>query len=66
MTLGPETLYPTDPECLVVVFDLREPGSAEALHKWRAVWAEYSDIEALDQDHFVLIRRLGWASEPAA
>jgi hypothetical protein len=66
MTAPPQRLYPSHPECLIVLFDLREPGGPSELHKQRAAWAEYSDIEALDEDHFALIVRQGWASEAAA
>jgi hypothetical protein len=59
-------LYLNDPECLIMLFDLRQPGAAEALHKQRAVWAQYSDIEALDGDCFALVVRPGWVSEAAA
>jgi hypothetical protein len=65
VTLAPERVYLNDPECLLLVFDLRQPGVAEALHNQRAAWPEYSDIEALDEDHFALLMRPGWASEPA-
>jgi len=64
--IAPDPFYLTHPECLISVFDLRERGSAEAHHKQRAIWAEYSDVEALDEDHFVLIRRPGWVSKAAA
>jgi len=48
-----------------VVFDLREPGGPSELHKQRAAWAEYSDIEALDEHHFALLIRPGGAVEAA-
>ena len=66
MTLAPKPLYLNHPECLLVLFDLREPSGPLELHRQRAAWAEYSDIEALDEHHFALILRPGWASEPAA
>lgn len=67
MTLAPRPLYSLEhPECLLILFDVREMGAAAALHKQRAAWAEYSALEALDEDHFVLIVRPGWASEAAA
>ncbi len=66
MTLAPSGLYLTDPECLITLFDLRQPGAAEALHQQRAALAEYSDLEALDVDHFALIIHPGWVLEPAA
>jgi hypothetical protein len=64
--IAPERLYLNHPECLVVLFDLREPGGPAELHRQRAAWAEYSVIEALDEDHLALIIRPGWASEAAA
>ena len=47
----------------LVVFDIRIPGVAERLHRERAAWQRQGDIEALDQDHYVLIIRPGvaWA-----
>ena len=60
----PETFY-TDPECLIVLFDLREAGAPESLHRQRSAWQAYSDIEALDADHVALIVRPGWVSEAA-
>jgi hypothetical protein len=42
-------------ECLLIVFDLRVPGAAEQLHHARAVWQANSDLQALDEDHFVLV-----------
>ena len=46
-------------ECILVLFDVRIPGMAGRLHCERSYWQERSDIEALDEDHFVLILRLG-------
>jgi hypothetical protein len=46
---------------MVVLFDLRLPGTPERLHRERAAWQEHSDIEALDQDHFALIVQPGGA-----
>jgi hypothetical protein len=41
-----------------ILFDLRIPGCAERIHRERALWQEQSDIEALDENHFILaIRR---------
>jgi hypothetical protein len=36
------------------------------MHSERAAWQERSDIEALDEDHFVLILRPGGRARPAA
>ena len=54
-------LYPSSSECMLVLFDLRLPETTEWLHRERAAWQEHSDIETLDQDHFVLIVRPGGA-----
>jgi hypothetical protein len=64
--IAPDVLYLNHPECLVMIFDVREPAAAAALHRQRVRWAEYSEVESLDEDHFALIVRPGWASEPAA
>ena len=63
--IAPDLVYLNHPECIITVFDLREPSAAEALHRQRARWAEHSDVDALDEDHFVLVVRPGWVSEPA-
>jgi hypothetical protein len=64
--IAPESLYPSTPECLIVLFDLREDGAAESLHRQRAAWQEDSDIQALSEDIFVLIVRPGGARRLAA
>lgn len=64
--IAPEALYLNDPECLVVIFDLRRPGAVQSLDRQRALRAEYSRVESLDEDHFALLVMPGWASEPAA
>jgi len=61
MKFAPGSLYPSAPESIVVVFDARVPGGAERLHRERASWGAYGDIEALDEDHFVLVVRPGGA-----
>ena len=49
-----------------VVFNVRIPGAAERLQSERAAWGECEDIEALDQNHYVLIVRPGGAQRLAA
>jgi hypothetical protein len=62
-----KSLYPPSrPECLVVLFDLRDFQAVEELHRLRAVWQEASDIEALDEDHFALLLRPGGAARRLA
>lgn len=45
----------------LVVFDVRSPGVAACLHRERAAWGECGDIEALDENHYVLLVRPGGA-----
>ena len=54
-------LYLTGRTEILTLFDLRIPGVVERLHRERAAWQERSDIEALDQNHFVLIVQPGGA-----
>lgn len=56
-----EKSYRSAEASTLAVFDVRVPGIAERLHRERAAWAEYADIEALDQNHYVLIVRPGVA-----
>ena len=66
MTLPLEALYPSIPECLIVLFDLRDSKAVELLHRERATWQELSDIEALSEDCFTLILCPGGAQRLAA
>lgn len=66
MKFAPKSVYPKPTKTIVVIFDLRLPGSADRLHRERSVWGEHSDIEALDQHHYVLTVRPGGARELAA
>lgn len=57
-------LKPT--ESIVVIYDVRMPGAADRFHEERAACQEYSDVEALDEHHYVLVVRPGGARELAA
>ena len=63
---APKKVYLNEPECLLVIFDLRIPGGASELERQRAAWPYYSDVEVLDEGHRALIVRPGWVSERAA
>ena len=54
MTLAPKSLYVSDPECIVILFDLREPEASEQVHHLRAVWQADSNLEALGRDHMIV------------
>lgn len=66
MSLAPQQLYLSDPECIIVLFDLRDPEAVKQLHRERWAWRELSDIEALSEDCFALILRPGGAQRLAA
>jgi hypothetical protein len=66
VTLTPDALYLHDPECLVSIFDLREPDAAQMLSRERALWPRHTEVEILKEVHAAVIRRPGWVSEPAA
>ena len=55
MRSAPKTLYPSSSEYIVVLFDLRLPGTTDRLARERAAWHAQSDIEALDENHVVLL-----------
>jgi hypothetical protein len=59
-------VYPTNKTETLVLFDLRIPGIAERLHRERAVWQGWSEIEAIDKNHFMLIVRPGGIRRLAA
>ena len=39
----------------MMAYDLRDDYAVQTLHAERAHWQGLSDIEALDEDHFVLV-----------
>ena len=60
MTLTPPEVYPNKGTYSLTIYDLRFLQSAQYLHRERAFWQERSDLEGLDEDHFILVVR----SEP--
>jgi hypothetical protein len=61
MKFAPHSIVPDSKEITVAIFDVRIPGTAARLHRERAAWAENGDIEALDQNHYILIVQPGGA-----
>jgi hypothetical protein len=59
--IAPEPLYPTGRTAIWVLFDLRDERAVQSLHLQRAALGELGDLEAIDQDHIVLIVLLGGA-----
>jgi hypothetical protein len=56
-SFAPHQAYHSSERFHLSIFDVRIPGAAERLHRERARWQERSDIEALDEAHFVLVVR---------
>jgi hypothetical protein len=66
MTAPKREFHPRAETEIRVLFDLRVAGSAEQFHRERAAWQEHSEIEALDEHHFILIIRAGRCARLAA
>jgi hypothetical protein len=66
MTLTPKTLYPSSSQYIIVLFDLRLPGTAQRLDRERAAWQAESDTESLDENHVALLVQPGGARRLAA
>ncbi len=58
--------YHRSPPKTLAIFDVRLPRVSDRLHRERAAWGEDADLEAVDQDHYVLIVRAGGAQRLAA
>ena len=50
----------------LIIFDVRCAKAVERLHRERTAWQADADIEALDEDHFVLVVRPGGAARRLA
>jgi len=61
MRLAPKPLYPSSLEYVVILFDLRLPGTAGRLDRERAAWQAQCNIEALDENHVALLAWPGGA-----
>ncbi len=61
-----QALYPDHRSYELSIYDIRIPGATERLHRERVAWQEQSNIEAIDDDHFVLIVYPGGAERLAA
>jgi hypothetical protein len=64
--IAPEPSYQTGRTAIWVLFDLRDESAVQSLHLQRAALAEHGDLEAIDQDHIILIVFPGGARRLAA
>jgi hypothetical protein len=58
---GPSPFYTKTPECLIVLFDLRSPGTEERLQREQDAWCGSASVEGLVENHTALIIRPGGA-----
>jgi hypothetical protein len=63
---APQGGYQSSSLSTIIIFDLRCTSAVERLHRERAAWQADADIEALDEDHFVLVVRPGGAERRLA
>ena len=54
---APRSLYDDAAPYELVIFDLRIPAAVERYWSERTAWAEAANVEALDEDHTILIVR---------
>jgi hypothetical protein len=64
--IAPTPVYLSNPECLIVIFDLADPDGPATLGRQRDAMGGYARNETLDENRVALIVRPGWASEPVA
>ena len=56
-------LYRSRSECITVLFDVRKSASEERLHRQRAAWRGFADVERFYPGHAALVIRPGGALE---
>jgi hypothetical protein len=63
--ITPQTAYPTEPECLIVLVDLRGPDAKQRLGRQLDAWRGFARAERLSEDCVVLVIRPGGAGQGA-
>lgn len=58
-------VYPNSGEYILVIYDLRVPGTAVRLLRELEAWRGHADVEGVDDDHFALLIRPGLAGRIA-
>jgi hypothetical protein len=56
---------PSNPRCLIILFDLRCPGAKDRLRRAPEGWHGFADVERLDDEHAALVLRPGGALRSA-
>jgi hypothetical protein len=63
--LTPYEVYPKSGTYILVIYDLRVPGTAARLLRELEAWRGHANVEAVDDDHFALLIRPGLAGRIA-
>jgi hypothetical protein len=63
--LTPREVYPKSGTYILVIYDLRVPGTAVRLLREIEAWRDHAEVEAVDDDHFALLIRPGLAGKIA-
>jgi len=64
-TLTRYEIYSKSGAYLLVIYDVRFPGTAKRLLHELEAWQDHADVEAVDDDHFALLIRPGLAGRIA-
>jgi hypothetical protein len=63
--IAPPRVYPSDPRCLIILFDLRCPGAGDRIRSEREGWHGFAEEERLDAGRAALVFRPGGALRSA-
>ena len=63
--MTPREVYPKSEAYILVIYDLRVPGTAVRLLREIEAWRDHAEVEAVDDDHFALLIRPGLAGKIA-
>ena len=63
--IAPRTSHPTEPEFLMVFFDLRRPDAEQRLRRTLTAWRGFARAERLFEDFAVLVILPGGACQGA-
>jgi hypothetical protein len=64
--IAPPQLHPSDPRCLIILFDLRRPGAKDRLGRVREGWHDdFAEVKWLDAWRAALVLRPGGALRSA-
>ena len=63
--MTPREVYPKSGTYILVIYNLRVPGTAVRLLREIEAWRGHANVEGVDDDHFALLIRPGLAGKIA-